>query len=156
MQDLVETLSALLAGKKYILATAESCTGGMIAAAITARPGSSSILECGFVTYSNQSKTNMLGVPASLIEQHGAVSAEVAEAMVKGAIKNSGAKIGISVTGIAGPSGGTAEKPVGTVYIGYGIENEIKGARHLFKGDRASIREQTAIAALQHLIEYLS
>ena len=100
-----------------LLATAESCTGGLIAAILTEVPGSSDVFERGFVTYSNEAKTEMLGVPAHLIARHGAVSEEVARAMVLGALKNSRADLAVSVTGVAGPGGGSAEKPVGLVHL---------------------------------------
>jgi len=99
------------------IATAESCTGGLIAAALTSVAGASLVLECGFVTYSNESKTQMLGVPAELIASKGAVSAEVARAMAEGALERSKADITVAVTGIAGPDGGSAEKPVGLVHL---------------------------------------
>ena len=135
-----------------MLTTAESCTGGMIAAAITDIAGSSAIFDRGFVTYSNEAKTEMLGVPAALIAQHGAVSEEVARAMAQGALTHSRANFAISTTGIAGPSGGSAEKPVGTVYIGQCRKGEAPTAtlRH-FSGDRAAIRAQTVQAALKIL-----
>ncbi len=108
---------ASLRGAKLKLVTAESCTGGLIAAALTEVPGSSDVFERGFVTYSNEAKTELLGVPADLIDNHGAVSREVAEAMALGALANSYADIAIAVTGVAGPGGGTSEKPVGLVHL---------------------------------------
>jgi nicotinamide-nucleotide amidase len=105
------------AKRKLLLATAESCTGGLIAACICEIPGCSSVLERGFVTYSNEAKADMLGVPADLIVDKGAVSAEVARAMAEGALRNSRADLAIAVTGIAGPDGGSAEKPVGLVHL---------------------------------------
>ncbi|MGB0720036.1 MAG: CinA family protein, partial [Bdellovibrionales bacterium] len=115
MQDLVKRLSTLLREQNIMLTTAESCTGGQIAAAITSLPGASSVFDRGFVTYSNAAKTQMLGVPAQIINTHGAVSAQTAVAMAKGALENSDADIAISITGIAGPEGGSADKPVGTL-----------------------------------------
>lgn len=157
MPDLSETvarLCALLEKSGTSLVTAESCTGGMIAAAITARPGSSSVFDRGFVTYSNASKTQMLGVPISLLETHGAVSAQVASAMAIGALEHSEAGISVSVTGIAGPSGGSDEKPVGLVYIGLAQRGGPKRTiMNRFTGDRESIRFQTTQAALLLLIE---
>jgi nicotinamide-nucleotide amidase len=132
------------------LATAESCTGGLIAASLAAVPGASASLERGFVTYSNEAKTEMLGVPAKLIEQHGAVSKPVALAMVEGALKQSPADIAVAVTGIAGPDGGTAEKPVGLVHIAASR----RGGETLHEekrfGDigRHEIQAQTVAAAL--------
>ena len=136
------------------LATAESCTGGLIAASLTAISGSSRVVERGFVTYSNQAKSGMLGVPAALIEHHGAVSAEVARAMAEGALVHSNADVSLSVTGIAGPDGGTPTKPVGTVHIAAAQRGAITLHRPcLFQGDRDAVREQSALAALDLLIE---
>jgi len=132
------------------LATAESCTGGLIAAAFAAVPGASGVLERGFVTYSNEAKSEMLGVPAELIARRGAVSMEVALAMIDGALKHSGADIALAVTGIAGPSGGSPEKPVGLVHIAAGRRNGPRlHEEHRF-GDigRHRVQAETAIAAL--------
>lgn len=117
----IEEIITLLKNKNLKLAIAESCTGGLIASLITEISGASEVFECGFVTYSNYSKTNLLGVEEQLITQHGAVSDEVAIAMAKGAIQKTGADIAVSVTGIAGPNGGTQQKPVGLVYIAVAI-----------------------------------
>ncbi len=139
------------------MATAESCTGGMIAKTITDLPGSSAIFERGFITYSNRSKTELLAVPPELLDKHGAVSAEVARAMATGALEHSDADIAVSCTGIAGPDGGTKDKPVGLVYIGL-AGKMIKGAKsfeHSFKGDRDAVRTQTVEAALQHVLNEL-
>lgn len=155
MQELVEKLSMALKERGMMMAAAESCTGGMIAAAITDRAGSSEIFERGFVTYSNNSKIEMLGVPAVTLEKHGAVSAETAAAMAQGALARSRAGVAVAVTGIAGPSGGTADKPVGLVYIGWGGEDGINAKEHHFAGDRAAIRQQTVEAALKHLLDFL-
>jgi len=156
LQDLVETLTSKMKGLGLMLATAESCTGGMIAMMMTERPGSSVVFERGFVTYSNDAKTELLDVPKDMLMKHGAVSSQVAIAMVKGAIAHSRAEIAISVTGIAGPDGGTDKKPVGLVYIGFGDKaGVIEVAEHRFSGDRASIRQQTAESALKHLIKFI-
>lgn len=152
MRELVEKISDGLKRRGLMLVTAESCTGGMIAAAMTDRSGSSAIFERGFVTYSNQAKTQMLGVPSELIEQSGAVSAVVATAMAQGALTFSPADIAVSVTGIAGPDGGTPDKPVGTVFIGFGTRDGIDVILHTFTGDRAAIRRQSAEAALRHVL----
>lgn len=136
------------------IATAESCTGGMIAAAITDIPGASDVFDRGFITYSNPSKTGMLGVEPSLIDEVGAVSDEVACAMAEGALHHSGADVAVSVTGIAGPGGGTEAKPVGTVHIAVAARGT--GAypqRYLFEGNRDAIRQQTVDAALALLLE---
>lgn len=131
------------------LATAESCTGGLIAACLTEIAGFSDVFERGFVTYSNEAKTELLGVPAELITAHGAVSAEAARAMAEGALAHSHADIAISVTGIAGPGGGSAEKPVGLVYIGNARRGQaVMAERHLFSGDRGAVRRQAVLAAL--------
>lgn len=156
MQDLVEDLTTLLQEKKMMLVTAESCTGGLLAAAMTHRPGSSGVFECGFVTYSNQSKIDMLGVPGEIIETKGAVSPETAEAMAKGALNKSKAHLAVSITGIAGPEGGTPEKPVGLVYFGYALKGGSSGSvKHNFKGDREQIRTAAATTALKHLVSVL-
>lgn len=134
------------------VSTAESCTGGGIAEAITRVAGSSSWFEAGYITYSNVQKTRQLGVPAELFEQVGAVSSEVVQAMARGAQRNSEARFAVAVSGVAGPAGGTAEKPVGTVWIAWADGAQIYARRHLFSGDRQAVREQTVAAALQGLI----
>jgi len=131
------------------LATAESCTAGLIAACLTEVPGSSDVVERGFVTYSNEAKTELLGVPAALIAKHGAVSAEVAKAMAKGALDHSPADVAVAVTGIAGPGGGSAEKPVGLVHLTIARRGaKPKTERHIFEGDRAKVRLGAVEAAL--------
>ncbi|MCW8156872.1 CinA family protein [Stutzerimonas stutzeri] len=132
--------------------TAESCTGGGIAEAITRIAGSSAWFEAGYITYSNAQKTRQLGVPAELFEQVGAVSAEVVQAMARGAQRNSEARFAVAVSGVAGPGGGTAEKPVGTVWIAWADGAQVYAQHHLFSGDRQAVREQTVAAALQGLI----
>lgn len=148
IEELVRQLAARLTEKGWMLATAESCTGGMIAAACTDLAGSSQWFERGFVTYSNEAKTEMLGVPAELIAKHGAVSEEVVRAMAEGAIRHSRAQVSIAVTGIAGPGGGSVEKPVGTVWLAWSINTLVHTQRMQFSGDRASVRMQTLIQAL--------
>ncbi|MEM8985970.1 MAG: nicotinamide-nucleotide amidohydrolase family protein [Pseudomonadota bacterium] len=132
------------------IATAESCTGGLIAAALTDIAGSSDVVDRGFITYSNEAKTELLGVPEDLIARHGAVSAEVARAMADGALARSRADVAVSVTGVAGPGGGTADKPVGLVYFGLarkGAPTRIE--RRVFpKGDRSFVRLKTVETAL--------
>jgi nicotinamide-nucleotide amidase len=135
------------------IVTAESCTGGLIAGLLTEIPGSSDVVERGFVTYSNEAKEDLLGVPGDLIHRHGAVSAQVCRAMAEGALKHSLAQLAVAVTGIAGPDGGTAEKPVGLVYVAtlrQGCEPHIKELR---LGDigRGAIRLQTVALALELL-----
>jgi nicotinamide-nucleotide amidase len=156
MGSAVEQLSEKLRGIGLMIATAESCTGGMLAAAITALPGSSDIFDRGFVTYSNDAKEEMLDVPGDTLRQHGAVSSQTATAMVRGAIKHSRAEIAVAITGIAGPGGGSEDKPVGLVFIAYGAKDgAIQCGQCNFKGDRASIREQTVEASVKVLIKFL-
>ena len=134
--------------RRVLLATAESCTGGLIAAALTAIPGSSDVVERGFVTYSNAAKAELLDVPAALIAEYGAVSEPVARAMAEGAITHSHADIAVSVTGVAGPGGGTAAKPVGLVWLGLARRGCPTAAEHqIFPGDRTAIREATVARA---------
>jgi nicotinamide-nucleotide amidase len=151
----VEELAALLLERGWFMATAESCTGGLIAAACTDLAGSSAWFERGFVTYSNEAKTELLGVPATLIEQHGAVSEPVARAMAQGAVARSPARVAVAVTGIAGPTGGSAAKPVGTVWFGFAIDGEVTSERQLFPGDRATVRAATVRHALDGLLARL-
>lgn len=148
-------LPDLLIKNQWMLATAESCTGGMIAAACTDLAGSSSWFERGFVSYSNAAKTEMLGVPAALIAEHGAVSEPVARAMAQGALLNSRARVALAVTGIAGPGGGSADKPVGTVWFAWATPAGLKSERLLFAGDRAAVRTATLQHSLQGLIALL-
>lgn len=142
--------------RNLMLATAESCTGGLIAGLLTEIPGSSDVVDRGFVTYSNAAKTDMLGVPADLIGRHGAVSEEVARAMAEGALAHSQAHISVAVTGIAGPGGGSAEKPVGLVHLAAAQAGGAVLHREIRLGDigRTSIRIETVGAAL-NLIEHL-
>jgi nicotinamide-nucleotide amidase len=134
--------------KAVKLATAESCTGGLIAAALTAIAGSSDVVERGFVTYSNEAKIELLGVPAELIETAGAVSEPVAQRMAEGALQRSHADIAVAVTGVAGPGGGSAEKPVGVVCFGLARRGKpVASERHVFPGDRTAIRAATVARA---------
>ncbi len=139
-----------------MIATAESCTGGLIAGTLTEIAGSSAVVERGFVTYSNEAKQEVLGVPGALISNVGAVSAEVAAAMVQGALRHARADLAVAVTGIAGPGGGSADKPVGLVYLAVarrGAEPRVE--RQVFAGDRSAIREATVRRALALLEEAL-
>ncbi len=146
IQTLARQVIETAAARGLVLVTAESCTGGLVAGALTAIAGSSAVLERGFVTYSNASKTELLAVPADLIEAHGAVSEPVARAMAQGALAGSGADLSVSVTGVAGPGGGTAEKPVGLVHFSaVGPKGEIH-AMHRF-GDIG--REQVRLASVR-------
>ena len=146
IQDLAAEVGALLARKNLLLATAESCTGGGVAYAW---------FDCGFITYSNASKSELLGISPALIAQHGAVSQEIAAAMAEGAIANSDAHIAISTTGIAGPQGAVPGKPVGTICFGWSMNGKTVTERKLLTGDRQSIRQQTIVIALQGLIRFL-
>ena len=150
----VAALGNALRERGWKLATAESCTGGMIAAACTDLAGSSDWFERGFVTYSNEAKTESLGVPAALIAQHGAVSEEVARAMAEGALAHSHAQLAVAVTGIAGPGGAVPGKPVGTVWLARARRGEPARAEVLLlPGSRAQVRAQTVAHALQRLLE---
>ncbi len=146
-----EKLFQILKLKHLRLVTAESCTGGLVAAAITEIPGSSDIFDRGFVTYSNESKVQLLSVPATHIKKHGAVSKQVAMAMAKGAIKHSQADVSVAITGIAGPGGGNTKKPVGLVYIATAYKGEIRCAKLILKGNRSGIRRQ----AIEKSVEFL-
>ncbi|WP_426305434.1 CinA family protein [Acidovorax facilis] len=139
----------------HLLATAESCSGGMIAAACTDLAGSSQWFERGFVTYSNAAKVEMLGVPATLIDQEGAVSEAVARAMADGALAHSQAHVSLAVTGVAGPTGGSEAKPVGTVWFAWCVGGETHSEMQHFAGDRAAIRTATVRYALQRLLGFL-
>ena len=148
LADDAASLLATCRARGIRVATAESCTGGMIAAALTAIAGSSDVVECGFVVYSNNAKSELLGVPAALITRVGAVSEEVACAMAQGALARSPAQLSIAVTGIAGPGGGTATKPVGLVHLACARHDApILHHRRIFPGDRTAIREATVIEA---------
>jgi nicotinamide-nucleotide amidase len=149
-------LADLMLKRQWMLATAESCTGGMIAAACTDLAGSSAWFERGFVTYSNEAKTDMLGVPAELIATHGAVSQPVARAMASGALQHSKAQVALSVTGIAGPSGGSPDKPVGTVWFGWATPDGVWSDMQRFDGDRAAVRAATLRHSLTRLVELLT
>ncbi len=152
--ELASLLGKQLQARKLTLVTAESCTGGGIAQAITEIPGSSAWFDRGFVTYSNQSKIEMLGVECGAIESYGAVSEVVANQMAEGALKHSSSDLSISVTGIAGPSGGVANKPVGTVFIATSQMNgDIECGHYLFTGNRLDIRTQSIFFALKQCLE---
>ncbi len=152
--NLTQISLRLLAGR-HMLATAESCTGGMIAAACTDLSGSSQWFERGFVTYSNEAKAEMLAVPPGLIEEHGAVSESVARAMADGALAHSRAQVSLAVTGIAGPTGGTEAKPVGTVWFAWCVDGETHSEMQHFAGDRAAVRMATVRYALKRLLSLL-
>jgi nicotinamide-nucleotide amidase len=153
---LVERLAELLLKKKLLLATAESCTGGLIAGACTDLSGSSNWFERGLITYSNEAKTELLGVDAALIERRGAVSEEVAQAMAQGALAHSHAQVAVAVTGVAGPTGGSRAKPVGTVWFGFAVPGQLLTEKMHFIGDRAAVRAATVQHALKRLTELLT
>ncbi len=155
LDSLVERLAEALRARGAMMATAESCTGGLIAGTCTAISGSSDWFDRAFVTYSNRAKTEMLGVPAPLIEQHGAVSQEVANAMAAGARERAGVSYAAAVTGIAGPTGGSDAKPVGTVWFGWATPAGTFTECRRFDGDRAAVRQQTVAHALQGLLDRL-
>lgn len=153
-ERLVAELAAALQACGWRMATAESCTGGLIAGCCTARPGSSAWFERGFVTYSNAAKQASLGVDGALIEQHGAVSEPVARAMAAGALAHAQAEWAVAVTGIAGPDGGSPAKPVGTVWLAWAGPDGVLEAEHVvFAGDRAAVRDGTVRHALAGLLE---
>lgn len=147
-------LAQLLAARKLVMATAESCTGGWIAQELTAVAGSSAWFDSGFVTYSNEAKQALLDVPEKLfaVDGPGAVSEETVTAMTAGAIANSRATIAVAVSGVAGPSGGSAEKPVGTVWISWQVNQEVSATRFVFGGDRRAVRAATVVKALEGLL----
>ncbi|CAD5373159.1 Competence/damage-inducible protein CinA [Rubrivivax sp. A210] len=149
----VARLAEALLARGWRIATAESCTGGLIAAACTARAGSSDWFERGFVTYSNAAKTELLGVDAALIAAHGAVSEEVAQAMVGGALQRAPVQLAVAVTGIAGPGGAVPGKPVGTVWLAWGAAKGIQAECLHLPGDRDAVRAATVAVALRRLAE---
>lgn len=155
-EELVQQLAKLLKEKEIMVATAESCSGGSVAAAFTDLAGSSAWFDCGFVTYSNAAKMHMLGVPAQTLEQHGAVSEETVKAMVRGAVTNSQAQLAVAISGIAGPEGGSAEKPVGTVWFAWGNDTQQHTQRLVFNGNRQQVRQQAVTTAIQGLINHCS
>ena len=158
VSSLTETLASKLLEKKLLLATAESCTGGGIATALTDLAGSSAWFDAGFVTYSNEAKQCMLNVPSVLFVEGGpgAVSEETVRAMTAGAIENSAASVAVAVSGVAGPGGGSETKPVGTVWIGWQWGEVQRVQLFQFPGDRAAVREATVHAAISGLVKLLA
>lgn len=155
-ERLEETVGRLLAAREWSLAVAESCTGGLIAHTVTNVPGSSAYFERAVVAYSNEAKTELLGVPTEMLEREGAVSADVARAMAEGMRSLADASVAVSATGIAGPAGGTPDKPVGLVYVALaGPGGETRCEEHRFPGDRLGVKEATCRAALELLRRYL-
>ncbi|MEC7486587.1 MAG: CinA family protein [Pseudomonadota bacterium] len=156
--ELADILVKRATAARVMVVTAESCTGGMVAAAITDVAGASAVLDRGLVTYSNNAKQDLLGVPTATLDTHGAVSMETAVAMAEGALAASPqAGLAVAITGIAGPGGGSAEKPVGLVWFGVAESTgETRTARHVFSGDRTAIRRQAVATALTLLADALS
>ena len=152
----IAQLADLMQKKGWMLASAESCTGGLIAAACTDLAGSSNWFDRGFVTYSNAAKTELLGVDTGLIEQQGAVSEAVARAMAAGVLARSKAQVSVAVTGVAGPGGGSAEKPVGTVWFGFAVGDQVTSEVKQFAGDRAAVRQATVDHAVQRLCQLIA
>ena len=148
-------LATELKARRWMMSAAESCTGGLIAASCTGLSGSSDWFERGFVSYSNASKTELLGVPVELIARHGAVSPEVAHAMAQGALTHSHAQVSVAVTGIAGPTGGSPDKPVGLVWFGWAVGERIWTECLCFGGDRDAVRTATVWHALAGLLRHL-
>lgn len=155
-RDICEQLAKQLQARGWMMATAESCTGGLIAGACTDLSGSSAWIDCGFVTYSNEAKMAMLAVDPALLEQHGAVSEPVAAAMATGALARSRAKAAVAVTGVAGPTGGSKDKPVGTVWFCWNVAGQLTTELKRFDGDRAAVRSATVQHALQRLLELVT
>ena len=159
--ELVRALASILIGRAWRIALAESCTGGLVCATLTDLAGSSDWFERGYITYSNQAKTECLDVPAETIESFGAVSEQVAKAMADGARRKADVNVAISITGIAGPTGGSLEKPVGTVCFGWSIKQNVDGdvktatITKQFSGDRQTVREQARDFALSKLLDLL-
>jgi nicotinamide-nucleotide amidase len=151
--ELATSVLAACRARGWHVATAESCTGGLVAAALTAIAGSSDVVDRGFVTYSNAAKMELLGVPEATLAAVGAVSAETALAMAAGAVSRTRVDLAVSVTGIAGPGGGSAEKPVGLIYLGVATKTTCRSERHVFPGDRDAIRRAATIRALEMLKE---
>lgn len=151
LESALRDLASTLTTRRFMLATAESCTGGLISATCTDLAGSSAWFERGFVTYSNAAKTDLLGVPGLLVLRHGAVSEPVARAMASGAVLRSQAQVSIAVTGIAGPGGASADKPVGTVWFAWQVEGALHSEVQHFQGDRAAVRHATVGHAIHRL-----
>jgi len=152
--ELAVRVGEVLRGRGWMLATSESCTGGWIGECVTMVAGSSMWYERGFITYSNEAKIQMLGVRQATLRVHGAVSEHTVLEMARGTLRHSRAQVGVSVSGVAGPGGGTPDKPVGTVCIGWALANgQLRAASFRFEGDRESVRRQSVVAALQGVID---
>jgi nicotinamide-nucleotide amidase len=156
MDNALEQLTLQLKKRRLTISVAESCTGGLVAQQLTSLSGSSAYFDSGFIVYNGAAKQRLLGVPANVIENSGEVSRKTVIAMAEGAIKHSAAHLALAITGIAGPTGGTTEKPVGMVWIGWAGKNyETESKVFHFKGDRQSIRQQAADAAMHGMVHYL-
>lgn len=155
MDQLAKRLGGRLKSANQMLATAESCTGGWAAQVVTSVSGSSAWFDRGFVTYSDAAKQELLGVRAETLRAHGAVSEQTAREMARGALERSRATVAVSITGVAGPTGGTPEKPVGTVCFGWARGDEVRSETRLFAGDREGIRRQSVIVALEGVLRAL-
>lgn len=156
LETLARAVGQTLKKRGLMLATAESCTGGWVAQAVTSVAGSSEWFDRGFVSYTGLSKHELLGVRTEILSRYGAVSEQTARAMAEGALSHSHAQVALAITGIAGPSGGTPEKPVGTVWIAWaGKKRETESVKHSFSGDREAVRRQAAATALQGLLDFL-
>jgi len=154
--SLAATLGAALASRGLVFTAAESCTGGLIAAALTSVPGSSAWFGCGFVTYANAAKTSLLGVEVGTLDRHGAVSEAVVRAMASGARARAGADVAVAASGVAGPGGGSAAKPVGTVWLAWALpDGRVDASCHRFPGGRAEVRADAVAEALRGTIERL-
>lgn len=153
--EIEKAVADILAARGLTMTTAESCTGGLISARMVNVPGVSNVFRAGFITYANEAKQKFLGVEEETLMQFGAVSRQTAEEMAEGAARAAEADVAVSVTGIAGPDGGTREKPVGLVYIGCYISGNVKVEEYHFDGDRIQVRERTAQTALMQLLECL-
>ncbi len=157
LQALAAQVGAALRTRHWVLALAESCTGGWIAKVITDVPGSSGWFDRGFVTYSNSAKIDLLGVRKAILVAHGAVSGETVAEMAAGVLQRSPANLVVAVSGVAGPDGGTADKPVGTVYLAWALrDGPVKAERRQFAGDRDAVRRQTVAVVLQGLLDVLA
>ncbi len=157
LHDLVKQVGKTLTDKGAMVVTAESCTGGMIAEALTDVAGSTAWFDRAYITYSYESKREMLGIKETTIQKKGAVSQECVEEMALGALQQSHAKVSVACSGIAGPGGGTPDKPVGTVWLAWAVQGQdgVKSQRFQFDGDRQSVREQTTEAALNGILELM-
>ena len=156
MRALATRVGRRLKANKRLLVSAESCTGGWVAQVVTSIPGSSAWFERGFVTYSNAAKRELLGVKAATLKKHGAVSEETAREMARGALARSNGDLALAVTGIAGPGGGSRDKPVGTVCFAWVYKQQLRSETRRFPGDRESVRRKSVVRALQGVLESLA